>query len=102
MPHNNKGYDIETRRPGGDLTFIEVKGRVTGATDFTITASEILCGLNNGSNHILALVEVAEDDSTTVRYVRDPFTGRAPEPGFGENARTLAWRDYWDLATEPV
>lgn len=102
MPHNNKGYDIESRRPDGDLTFIEVKGRVIGAQDFTITASEILCGLNNGANHILALVEVAEDDSTTVRYIRDPFSGRAPEPGFGENARTLAWRDYWDLATEPV
>ncbi|QYG91813.1 DUF3883 domain-containing protein [Iamia sp. SCSIO 61187] len=102
MPHNNKGYDIETRRPDGDLTFIEVKGRVVGASDFTITASEILCGLNNGTNHILALVEVAEDDSTTVRYVRDPFTGRAPEPGFGENARTLAWRDYWTLASDPA
>ncbi len=102
MPHNNKGYDIETRTAAGDLIFIEVKGRVIGALDFTITASEILCGLNNGPNHILALVEVAEDDSTTVRYVRDPFTGRAPEPGFGENARTLAWRDYWTLATEPA
>lgn len=102
MPHNNKGYDIETRRSDGDLTFIEVKGRIVGASDFTITASEILCGLNNGRKHILALVEVAEDDSTIVRYVRDPFTGRAPEPGFGENARTLAWRDYWTLASDPI
>ncbi|MCL6641449.1 MAG: DUF3883 domain-containing protein, partial [Candidatus Rokubacteria bacterium] len=30
MPHNNKGYDIETRLGHGELVFIEVKGRVAG------------------------------------------------------------------------
>ncbi|WP_373069907.1 helicase-related protein [Gemmatimonas sp.] len=101
MPHNNKGYDVETRRPDGTLIFIEVKGRVVGATDFTITASEVLCGLNNGANHILALVEIAEDDSTIVRYLYDPFTGREAEPGFAEHKRVLGWSDYWTLATRP-
>jgi superfamily II DNA or RNA helicase len=101
MPHNNKGYDIESKSSDGHLIFIEVKGRVTGAPDFTITASEILCGLNNGSNHILALVEVSEDDGTAVRYLYDPFTQRAPEPGFGEHTRTLGWTDYWALAAAP-
>lgn len=101
MPHNNKGYDIETKAHAGELIFIEVKGRVTGATDFTITASEILCGLNNGPNHVLALVEVDGDTALEVRYLTDPFTGRAPEPGFGEHTRVLGWADYWNLATEP-
>jgi len=101
MPHNNKGYDIESRPARGELLFIEVKGRVAGASEFSITASEILCALNNRENHILALVEVADDDSTEVRYLYDPFTGRAPEPGFGEHTRILSWSDYWTLASPP-
>ncbi len=68
--------------------------------DFTVTASEILCGLNT-DRHILALVEIADDDSATVHYLRDPFTGRAPEPGIGEHDRRLNWPKYWSLATEP-
>lgn len=101
MPHNNKGFDIETRGADGRLIFIEVKGRVVGATDFTVTASEILYGLNNADRHILALVEVADDDATTTRYLYDPFTGRAPEPGIGEHDRRLDWVHYWNLTEEP-
>ena len=101
MPHNNKGYDIESRGVDGRLLFIEVKGRVAGATDFTVTASEILYGLNNADRHILALVEVSDDDSTSVRYRYDPFTGRAPEPGIGEHDRRLDWAQYWDLTEAP-
>ena len=60
MPHNHKGYDIETRDALRDLIFIEVKGRVAGATDFVVTNSEVIAGLNNAERHILALVEVSE------------------------------------------
>ena len=101
MPHNNKGYDIESRDTDGRLLFIEVKGRVAGASDFTVTASEILYGLNNADRHILALVEVADDDSTAVRYLYDPFTDRAPEPGIGEHDRRLDWARYWNLTEAP-
>lgn len=102
MPHNNKGYDIETRDGSDPLLFIEVKGRATGAKHFSITASEVLFGLNTAEQHILALVEVSGDDTTTVRYLRDPFTDRLAEPGFGEHRRELSWQDYWDLAGAPV
>ena len=101
LARNNKGYDIETRAADGRLMFIEVKGRVAGADDFTVTASEILYGLNNADRHVLALVEIADDDSTTVRYLHDPFTGRAPEPGIGEHDRRLNWPKYWNLASDP-
>ena len=101
MPRNNKGYDIETRDGSDPLLFIEVKGRATGAKHFSITASEVLFGLNTAEQHILALVEVREDDTTTVRYLRDPFTDRLAEPGFGEHRRELGWKDYWDLAGTP-
>ena len=100
LARNNKGYDLETRAADGRLMFIEVKGRVAGADDFTVTASEILYGRNNADRHVLALVEIA-DDSTTVRYLYDPFTDRAPEPGIGEHDRRLDWTKYWTLASEP-
>ena len=101
LARNNKGYDLETRAADGRLMFIEVKGRVAGASDFTVTASEILYGLNNADRHVLALVEIADDDSTTVRYLYDPFTDRAPEPGIGEHDRRLDWTKYWTLASKP-
>ncbi|WP_419847066.1 helicase-related protein [Candidatus Poriferisocius sp.] len=102
MPHNNKGYDIETRVGNDPLLFIEVKGRVAGAKHFGITASEVLFALNTAEQHILALVEVCEDDTTTVRYLHDPFTERLAEPGFGEHRRELRWKDYWELAGAPA
>ena len=98
MPHNNKGFDIETRNQEGRILTIEVKGRVAGARDFTITRSEIICALNKADRHILALVEVADDDSTQVRYLHDPFTNREPEPSTAEHKRTLDWLTYWELA----
>ena len=101
LARNNKGYDLETRAADGRLMFIEVKGRVAGASDFTVTASEILYGLNNADRHVLALVEIADDDAATVRYLYDPFTDRAPEPGIGEHDRRLDWTKYWTLASKP-
>ena len=63
------GSDVETRGEVGRLMFIEVKGRVAGSRDFSITASEIICALNNTDRHILALVEVAEDDEPSPRFL---------------------------------
>jgi superfamily II DNA or RNA helicase len=77
MPRNNKGFDILSRMNGleGPL-FIEVKGRIAGAKEFTITKSEILTSLNKPDQFVLALVEVGESDETEVRYLRKPFPGK--------------------------
>lgn len=41
------GYDIESRVPTeGRLRFLEVKGRIQGATSVTVTRNEILTALN--------------------------------------------------------
>ncbi len=78
------GYDIESQVPGtGLLRFIEVKGRVTGATTVTLTKNEILTALNKPEEFILALVEVDGDTPRQPRYVRQPFTR---EPDFGANS----------------
>lgn len=67
------GYDIESAIPGdGRLRFLEVKGRVKGATTVTITKNEILTALNKPDDFILAICEV-DGDQATPRYVRQPF-----------------------------
>jgi len=53
------GYDIESRIPNtGRLRFIEVKGRIAGATTVTLTRNEILTALNKPDDFVLAVVEI--------------------------------------------
>ena len=75
------GYDVESRVPGtGKLRFIEVKGRVQGASTVTVTKNEILTSLNKPEDYILAIVEFQDGGSELVHYVRRPFRR---EPDFG-------------------
>ncbi|MHB1343976.1 MAG: helicase-related protein [Thermoleophilia bacterium] len=75
------GYDIESRVPGtGRLRFIEVKGRVAGASTVTVTKNEILYSLNKPDDFILAIVEFREDGTHRAYHVRRPFHR---EPDFG-------------------
>jgi SNF2 family DNA or RNA helicase len=101
MPHNNKGYDIQSRLNDlGELLFIEVKGRADGAKEFTITKSEILTSLNRPDHFVLALVEVRADDSTEVRYVRKPFKG-TEEIYFDMTSANYAWPEYFGRGEHP-
>ncbi|MHC4109216.1 MAG: protein NO VEIN domain-containing protein, partial [Planctomycetota bacterium] len=75
------GYDVESRDlRTGLLRFIEVKGRVSGASTITVTRNEILYSLNKPEDFILAIVEFHGDDEHRVCYVRRPFRR---EPDFG-------------------
>lgn len=75
------GYDIESRIPNtGQLRFVEVKGRVTGADTITVTRNEILYSLNKPDDFILAIVEFLDSDTHRVHYLRQPFQR---EPDFG-------------------
>ncbi len=71
------GWDIESQAGEGKLRFIEVKGRVEGATTITVTKKEILAALNKPDDFILAVVEVTlEGESGKGKapvYVRRPF-----------------------------
>ncbi len=74
------GYDIESRVPQtGKLRFIEVKGRVSGASSITVTRNEILTSLNKPEDFILAIVEFLPEGGHKVHYVRRPFQA---EPDF--------------------
>jgi SNF2 family DNA or RNA helicase len=115
------GYDIESRVPAeGRLRFLEVKGRIQGATSVTVTKNEILTALNKPEAFILALVEVppAEVDEgdafytdiadergsyvtgadCVVRYVRQPFTR---EPDFGATSVNYDWDELWFRGNPP-
>lgn len=115
------GYDIESRVPAeGRLRFLEVKGRIQGATSVTVTKNEILTALNKPEACILALVEVppaefAEGDAfytgiadergsyvtgagCVVRYVRQPFTR---EPDFGATSVNYDWDELWARGVSP-
>lgn len=100
MPHNNPGYDIESL-DGEHLDFIEVKGRIAGADSVHVTRTEILTALNKRQRSVLALVSVLTDDSTEVRYLREPF-GSDDQPAFGVASVIYDWKPLWDRAEPPL
>lgn len=87
------GYDIESKIPEtGKLRFIEVKGRVAGATTVTVTKNEIITALNKPDNFILALVQV-DGNNPTIYYVDKPFSR---EPDFKVNSVNYNWHELID------
>lgn len=93
------GYDIESRISGtGKLRFIEVKGRISGASTITVTRNEVLYSLNKPDDFILAIVEFLEDGAHRVHYVRQPFRR---EPDFGAISVNYSFADLLSRAGEP-
>jgi len=93
------GYDIESQVVGtGKLRFIEVKGRVEGASTITVTRNEILFSLNKPEDFILAIVEFGENDSYNVYYLREPFKR---EPDFGVTSVNYDFVELLQRASTP-
>jgi len=92
------GYDIESRIPGTNrLRFIEVKGRIRGASTVTVTKNEIITALNKPDSYILALVAVSDSaelslNNCTVRYVQRPFQQK---PDFAVTSVNYSWQELW-------
>ena len=94
-----RGYDIESRVPGtGQLRFLEVKGRISGAKTVTITKNEILTGLNKPDEFILAIVRV-DGNAEPPRYVRRPFQ---KELDFGVTSVNYDLDDLLSRAEDPA
>ena len=73
------GWDISSQPPAinGKLPpsrHIEVKGRAKGQTTITVTRNEILYGLNQQEQFMLAIVLVDGETHEGPYYVRKPFT----------------------------
>jgi len=90
MGHANPGYDVESRDPSdGKLYFIEVKGRIEGATTVTVKTRQITQAKNNPETFRLAVVIVPEDETAepSVSYLVRPFDEH--ESGFAEESATF-------------
>ncbi|MFN8519423.1 MAG: helicase-related protein [Chloroflexota bacterium] len=97
------GYDIESAIPGtGKLRFLEVKGRVSGADDVTVTKNELLYGLHQPDDLILAIVEFTSDDAERVHYVRRPFEGLGVTTDFNGSSVDIPLRQLLGRATGPA
>ncbi|WP_231972585.1 helicase-related protein [Nocardiopsis alborubida] len=104
MEHSNKGFDIRSRKPDGHLVFIEVKGRVLGADNFTVTTSEVGYAKNAEPNYRLALVAVdpgtPDGSNDQVRYVLNPFADLVLDKYVDDLRRK--WRAEWDRGVAPL
>lgn len=95
----NVGYDVESRVPGtGKLRFIEVKGRVAGASTVSVTKNEILTALNKPDDFILAIVSVDGSSGVPV-YVWQPFQR---EPDFAVTSVNYDLSELLARAVTPV
>ena len=93
------GYDIESKVPGtGRLRFIEVKGRIAGASTVTVTKNEILYSLNKPDDFILAIVEFVDDVTHNIHYIRSPFQR---EPDFGVTSVNYDFATLLSQGTRP-
>jgi hypothetical protein len=102
MPQNNRGFDIRSRHSNGEISYIEVKGRVQGADTFTITSSEVSFAQTQGGAHRLALVSVSPiaPELDEVRYLSNAFQEIQLSPSTASiNER---WDIYWALAIDPL
>jgi SNF2 family DNA or RNA helicase len=94
------GYDIESKDPRtGQLRFLEVKGRVSGADSITVTKNEILYSLNKPEQFILAMVEFLDAATHRIHYLREPFTR---EPDFGVTSVNYSFADLLKRAAPPT
>jgi SNF2 family DNA or RNA helicase len=101
MAHNNRGFDIKSRHPDGDIIYIEVKGRIQGADTFTITSSEVSFAQTQGVAHRLALVSVSPSGPALdeARYVSNAFENiQLSQSTASINER---WSDYWTKGQVP-
>lgn len=108
MPHNHKGYDIRSSPPidgsgaRKPTVFIEVKGRIEGGQQFSISCNEVLHARNTGRQHRLALVSVSErgPEFDQIRYLTDYF--RDYDMGTTDTASVMVdWAKAWSRGMPP-
>lgn len=103
MPPNNKGFDLRSwTADGKGVVHLEVKGRIAGADDFTITRNEVLHAKNVGDQYRLALVSVSPDgpEHDDVRYLTRPFRETSTDD-FNVTKFVFHWKRMWEQGTHP-
>jgi superfamily II DNA or RNA helicase len=103
MPPNNKGFDLRSWTADGEgLLHLEVKGRIAGAEDFTVTRNEVLHAKNLGDRYRLALVSVSPEGPghDEVRYLSNPFQGTSTAD-FNVTKFVFHWQRMWRQGQPP-
>ena len=102
QPFNNPGFDILSEQRDDDPIRIEVKARIAGSEDFTITHNEVLTARNAAPRYRLALVRVdlRGADHDEVRYLDDPFSG-FDAGAFDATSHRGKWDETWAKGKEP-
>ena len=94
------GYDILSVNPNDQTyRFIEVKGRVVGGNEITVTRQEIITSLHAPDEYILAIVFVEGEFVHTPCYIRKPFN---QEPEFGITASQVDLKTLLERAETPT
>jgi superfamily II DNA or RNA helicase len=94
------GWDITSQPPKtseklAPARHIEVKGRAKGQTTITVSRNEIIYGLNQTEQFILAIVLVEGESYEGPYYLKNPFT---QEPEFGVASINYALEDLLSRA----
>jgi len=102
MPHSNPGYDIRSRTKDGHWLYLEVKGRISGEKEFSVSRTQVLLARNTMPQHRLAMVDVSPDGPAhdQVRYVVTAFEGIVLSD-LAVTAVTLKWNDFWARGGDP-
>ena len=78
------------------MRFLEVKGRVAGATTVTVTRNEMLAALNQPRRWFLVVVFVDGEQTDGPHYIPAPFDR---EPGWAESSVNLDLKRLLNLDT---
>jgi hypothetical protein len=99
---HNRGWDIESATAGGELLFLEVKGRVVGGREIIVTKNEMLKARNAGDRYHLVYVPVEAGFARQPLYLCDPARHLWDEGDFRDICRHYAVKDIVALsATAP-
>ncbi|GAA1875908.1 helicase-related protein [Myceligenerans crystallogenes] len=100
---NHPGWDIRSVRQDGSVAHIEVKGRIAGSDDFTVTKTEVNQAKNLGDSHRLALVSVSPGPASEdeVRYVLHAFDDTDTDD-FTTKKYVKDWKKLWKRGTAPL
>ena len=71
-PNLEKGFDLQSTHPNGEVRYIEVKGR-TGVTSVELTANEWRQAANHRDRYWLYVVYHCDTDEPRLYPCRDPF-----------------------------
>jgi hypothetical protein len=94
-PHNNPGYDVESRSPSGEVRYIEVKGvdDLWGKAGVPVSRTQFGFGQAQKTDFWLYVVEFARDEQLSKLYRIQNPTGKITQFRFDSGWKEVAETD---------